>query len=162
MILNIVHTTFLKNKHNYLVIPPQLQSTFNNVLCVIPYLSTTSTQPDIETQVLIDALSEKRTNRTLALGFVWQLPQVGREGQRGRIPRINEGLDHDQGKSWIDMDVWSIFRDLYDLYELFGLVIVDLYARLTSNYGNLNRHYDDYLNKPNSSNIDFARNPAIS
>eukprot|EP00435_Cladocopium_sp_Y103_P010477 s1104_g2.t1 len=27
-------------------------------------------------EVLVDALSEKRTNRTLALGFVWQLPQA--------------------------------------------------------------------------------------
>lgn len=123
MILNIVHTTFFLKKNAYLVIPPQLQSTFNNVLCVIPYLSTTSTQPDIETQVLIDALSEKRTNRTLALGFVWQLPQVGLEGQQGKIPRINEGLDRDQGKSCIDMDVWSIFMDLYDL---FGLIIVEI------------------------------------
>ena len=50
---------------------------------------------------------------------------MGREGQQGKIPKINEGLDRDQGKSWFDMDVWSIFMDLYDL---FGLIMVDLYA----------------------------------
>ena len=29
-------------------------------------------------EVLIDAVAEKRTNRTLALGFVWPLPHVTR------------------------------------------------------------------------------------
>ena len=54
-------------------------------------------------QVLIDALSEKRTNRTLALGFVWQLPQVGRAGGTWQFQEEIHGVNYkeNRGLIWI-------------------------------------------------------------